>query len=131
MSRFLVRASLKPCVRIRIFVVLWISDDSRKLSFIKGDWGCPNTSFRVYGTQTRCLLLHGTSKKEIYAQGEAVPACIFSCPQRESRGSPLAHQPCLQGVVCYTRQRQKECRGGSVFRWTTDLTTIFAAVGEI
>ena len=65
-----------------------------------------------------------------YAQGEAVPACRFPYPRQGSRGIPL-HTTLLARCSVLHPTELEAYLGGSVFRWTTDLTKIFAAVGEI
>ena len=64
-----------------------------------------------------------------YAQGEAVPACRFPYPRQGSRGIPL-HTTLLARCSVLHPTELEEYLGGSVFRWTTELTTIFEVVGE-
>ena len=77
-----------------------------------------------------CFGMNKKRIKEKYTQGEAVPAGIFRILAGSQEGL-LLHTTLLARCSVLHPKTQKECRGGSVFRWTTDLTTIFVAVGEI
>ena len=68
--------------------------------------------------------------KKRYAQGEAVPACIFLVLKGSQGDHPLHTTLLARCSVLHPTDAERISRR-SVFRWTTDLTKIFAAVGEI